>query len=100
MLGEGRVGMGGDLRVQLRPLSWRQQAGAAGPGTGQPRPRAGALAQPAIDRGRIVLKERGDVSHTTAAIHCGQGSFTDIVGGVRALHPRSVPDWHIYVQPL
>lgn len=92
--------MGDELRGQLLTLRGAEQRRTARAGTGQARPGAGALAHPAVNGGGIVLKECGDVSHAATGIHGGQGSFTDIVGGVRALHDASLPDWHNLMQPL
>jgi hypothetical protein len=58
------------------------------------------LAQPAIQGRRVDAEHRGDVSHAVAGIDGHQGSLTDVVRGMRALHPQSVPDWHNYPQPL
>ena len=96
VLGQGGIGGGGELHPQRRLLISANQPGAAGAGLGQARASAGTLPQPPANRGGIVLEERGDVSHTMTAIHCGQGSFTDVIGGVRALHTVSVPDRHIH----
>jgi hypothetical protein len=34
----------------------------------------------------VELEHGGDVNHRMTGIHGGQGSFTDVVRGVRALH--------------
>ena len=100
VLGQRGIGMGVHLGMQHRPVGGAEQGRPARAGPGQAGAGAAPVAPPAVDRGGIVPEERGDVSHTVTAIHCGQGSFSDIVGGVRALHPPSVPPWHNYPQPL
>jgi len=102
VLGQGRIGMGGDLRPQGILLRGPDQRGPSRPGTDVTRAGLRAIAQPATNGGGGggVLKERSDVSHGMAGIHRGQGSFTDIVGGVRALHDHSLPQRHYFREPL
>lgn len=100
MLGQGRIGLGGDLGAEPVLGVGSDQPFSPRPAPRQSRAGAGALAQPAPNRGWIIPKERGDVSHTMAGIHGGQGSFTDVVGGMRAEHASSVPDRHNRCSPL
>ena len=92
------IGMGGDLCLQRgflrgghQPWSSRARTGQAG---------AGALANPAANRGGIVLEERGDVSNGMPRIAGSPCSLTDVVGGVRAFHPISLPRRHNFCKLL
>jgi hypothetical protein len=58
------------------------------------------LPKPPANGRLIVLEKSGDVSDWLARIDGSQRSFTDIVGGVRALHNPSLPDEHNFSQAL
>jgi len=58
------------------------------------------LAFPAANGGRVELEQASNVSHRMTGIHRGQGSFTDVVRGVRALHPSSLSHKHYFRNPL
>lgn len=95
VLGQGRVRMRGDLRGERWLLGKTNAPASAGARTGPMAPGFGALAAPAPNRGWIDPEERGDINHAMTGIHRGQGSFTDVVGGVRALHHPTLPDTHL-----
>ena len=100
MLGQGGIGVSGDLRDQVPLGGWGNQGRASWPRPGSMRTGRGALADPAANGGGIVLEERGDINDRPPLVNGGQRSFTDIVGGVRARHLRIVPHRHIFWQPL
>jgi len=85
------------------------QAGMIGHGN-QPRPtRAWSYVgrpslcvspHPAANRRGIVPKERSDVNGGFPRFNCSQRSFTDVVGGMRALRLYTVTYGHIIWQPL
>lgn len=95
MLGERGIRMRGHLDAQRCLVGRTNASGPAGTGASPMRPALGALASPAPDRGWIDPEHGGDVNHSMAGIHCGQGSFTDVVRGVRALHRPTVADKHL-----
>ena len=93
--GERGIRMRGDLRLQGRLVGGTDQPGpprtpASAVASGQE-----ALAAPALNRGWIDQEHGGDVTHAMPTIHGGQGSFTDVVGGVRALHRPTLADTHL-----
>ncbi len=103
MVRQRGIGMGGDLRCQRRFLGHAKQAWSSRPGSSSARPRAGPLADPAANGGGgggIVLDEGGDISTWVASIEGSQGSLTDVVGGVRALHSRTLSRRQIFSKPL
>ena len=94
------IGMGGHLGDQGRFLLGGNRARPARTGPGPAGAGGLALTDPAPDRGGIVLVERGDVGHGPPLSNGSQGSFTDVIGGVRALYPSNVPNRHFYWPPL
>lgn len=86
--------MGAHLRREGGFLGRADAPGAPGARLGTVRPGLLALATPAAKRGWIDPVHRRDVSHSMAGIHRGQGSLTDVIGGVRALHRPTLADEH------
>lgn len=71
--------MRGDLSAQGRFVGGPDQPGPARTRAGTMAPGFGALAAPTANRGWIDLEVLGNVTHSMAGIHRGQGSFTDVV---------------------
>lgn len=95
MRGQRGVWMGCDLRGEGRFIGRTNQPGSPRTWTGAMTPGLDALSLPATNRGWINPEHGGDISHTKPSIHRGQGSFTDVVRGVRALHRPTLADTHL-----
>lgn len=87
--------MRGDLRDQSGLVGRTDQTRPSGPGPGTMAPALEPQAAPAANRGWIDPVQLGNVNHSMAGIHRGQGSLTDVVGGVRALHHPTLADRHV-----
>lgn len=86
VFGQGGVRMCGELRTEGRFIGGTNQAGPPWTVARSMGPGPGALATPAADCGWIDPEHDGDVSHTVSVVYGGQGSFTDVVCSVWALH--------------
>ena len=77
--GERGVGMGRHLRGEGGLVGRTNQPDPSGTGARPMAPGLDALAPPAANRGWIDPVQLGDITHSMTGIHCGQGSFTDVV---------------------
>lgn len=93
-LGGGFVGVGGDIGPQRgqgrmvkagRRTALRQRSGAAGPVV---------EAAPAPDGRGVNADDGGDLTHAAPGVEGGEGTFTEVAGGLRVAHRRSVPLRH------
>lgn len=100
MLGQGGIGARRHLCTQGGFVVGTDATGATGARTCPTRAGLVALPAPPAKGGWVDVIHRGDVNHAMAVIHSGQGSFTDVVRGMRALHPPSLPDKHNFRYPL
>lgn len=100
MLRQCGIGARRHLRTQGGFVVGTDAARATGAGTCPTRAGLVALPAPPAKGGWVDVIHCGDVKHAMAVIHGGQGSLTDVVRGVRALHPPSLPDRHNFRYPL
>jgi hypothetical protein len=79
MRGERGVWMGRDLRGEDGLVGRPNQPDPSGTWARPMASGVGSLATPAANRGWIDPVQIGDINHSMTVIHCGQGSFTDVV---------------------
>ncbi len=100
MLGQRGVRVRGDLGLQRILVGCADAARASGPRTGMTGAGQALTSLPAAQGGRIDPEHGGDITLSMAGLHSSQGTFTDVVRGVRASHPPSLPAAHNFRSPL